>query len=326
MSRTEENGSDTFLRPLANARQEARIRQANFVINLGLSANIFLSILKISTGILFGSRALFADGVNSCSDVVYLIFVKILLKFSGKPADKEHPYGHQQFESIAAVVIGAFVVCTGLALFWDSISFIIEILRTGNNPDASPKPLALLVAVFTICSKFALMLNASLAGKRTGNVALLALAKDHRNDIFASIGVLVGVGMGLFGFHWVDPLAAALVAAIVAKTGIDILRESSAELMDTLPDNGMESKIRELAKKIPGVREIEDVHIHRFGPYYMVNLTIGVDGGISVAEGDRIADSLEALLYEELELLRRAYIHYHPASCNAEYNSSEWKI
>ena len=87
-------------------------------VNLGLFSNILLSIVKTCVGILGHSAALLADGINSTSDVVYYIAVKIFMKQAQKPADVEHPYGHRQLESISAILVGAFILTTGIAIFW----------------------------------------------------------------------------------------------------------------------------------------------------------------------------------------------------------------
>ncbi|HSV95905.1 MAG TPA: cation diffusion facilitator family transporter [Spirochaetota bacterium] len=288
-----------------------RQRQSNRVVNLGLYANALLALLKISAGIFGHSKALLADGINSFSDVVYFLFVKLLVKLSAQPADNEHPYGHHQLESIAAVIIGAFVITTGIAIFWDSINSTFDML-SGTKERNPVEFFTLIAALITIVTKIFLMLNANAVSRVMQNTAVSALAKDHRNDIFASLGVAVGITLGLFGFSWVDPLAGALVAIVVAKTGIDILRESTAELMDTVPGAEMNRKIREILSTRGDVKSVESVHTHRFGPYYMVNITIGIDGNLSVSEGNRIADSVEKLLCMKIELLRRVYIHYHP--------------
>ncbi len=129
---------------------------------------------------------------------------------------------------------------------------------------------------------------------------------------FASLGAAAGIVMGLLGIPWGDPLAGALVAVVVAKTGLDILRESTAELMDTVPGAQMDAAIRAIISSHSEVLRVESIHAHRFGPYFMANITIAIDGAQSVAEGDRIADEIEKMLYEKIDLLRRVYIHYHP--------------
>lgn len=297
----------------ANSEQERKRRkQTGIVVNLGLGANIVLATAKVTGGILGHSQALLADGINSISDVVYLIVVRFFVALSGKPADPEHPYGHHQFESIAALVVGAFVITTGIAIFWDSVNFAFD-LFTGQAERLPLRSYTLYLAGGTVLAKCALMLHAFSVAKKTESITVSAIATDHRNDIFSSLGAAVGIVFGLLGYYWLDPLAGALVAIVVTKAGFDILRESSAELMDSVPSREIDARIRSVLTGIHDVQTIESVHAHRFGPYYVVNITIGIDGDLRVNEGDEIADSVEARLYERIEMLRKVYVHYHPA-------------
>src|SRR5512145_2851684 len=104
-----------------------RQRQSFLAVNLGLTVNIFLAALKVSIGILGHSPALLAEGVNSTSDVAYYVAVAIFMRLAHKPADEEHPYGHTQLESIASLVVGAFVLTTAVAIFWDSINTVFDL-------------------------------------------------------------------------------------------------------------------------------------------------------------------------------------------------------
>lgn len=292
-----------------------RQKAAERVVNIGLSFNAALAVVKVLAGILGHSQALLADGINSVSDVIYFAVVKIFVRLSGKPADPEHPYGHHQLESIAALVVGAFVITTGAAIFWDSVNSAFDLL-VGASPQIRVRTFALVVALATIVSKIFLMLHANRISEATGNLAISALARDHRNDIFASAGAAIGILLNLLGIAWVDPLAGAVVALIVAKTGMDILREASSDLMDNVPSQEIAGRIHELLDDVGAVKSIEDIHAHRFGPYLVVNLTIGIDGDLTVTEGDKIADTVEETLTSGLEMLRKVYVHYHPVGIN----------
>lgn len=267
--------------------------------------------MKTAIGILGGSPALLADGINSTSDVAYGVVISIFIRLSGKPADHEHPYGHDQMESIAAVVVGAFVMTTAIAIFWHSLNTIYELL-SGVNGEKAAAGITLWVAVLTIISKLWLAGWTKGIGKKTGNKAVLALAHDHRNDVFASLAVAIGIFFARMGHYWVDPLAGALVSLVILHTGIEILRSATADLMDTLPGQELAKQIRELLASLEGVEEVEEIHAHRFGPYLVVNITIGVDGNLTVAKGDTIASEVERTLLEEIDLMRRVYVHYHP--------------
>lgn len=300
--------------PEINHRQQ----QGILAVHIGLAANALLAILKTSIGIVGHSPALLADGINSTSDVAYGVVVSIFMRLSGKPADEEHPYGHDRLESIAAVVIGAFVITTAISIFWAAIDNIYE-LYAGQSDFSGASILALWIALLTVLSKIGLSIWTRKIGDQTQNSAVIALAADHRNDIFSALAATFGIIFGRLGYLWVDPLAGGLVSFIILRTGIEIIRQSSADLMDTLPGKQLHEDISKLLFQIPGILAIDDIHGHRFGQYLVVNITVGVDPEITVAEGDRIATQVENVLLERIDFMRRVFVHYHPLEvCQAK--------
>lgn len=282
-------------------------------VQVGLAANILLAVLKCTVGILGASPALLADGINSTSDVAYGVVVSIFVRLSAKPADHEHPYGHDQLESVAAVVVGAFVITTAIAIFWHTVATVHELL-TAPAEEGGTGSLALWVALSVVLVKFGLTAWTYGISRRVKNSAVLALAQDHRNDIFASSAAAVGILFARLGHPWVDPLAGAVVSLIILHTGVEILRSATADLMDTVPGRELEREIRASLEDVVGLLAIEEVHAHRFGPWLVANLTIGVDGGISVRDGHRIATEVEQRLLSQVEFMRRVYVHYHPVA------------
>jgi cation diffusion facilitator family transporter len=140
-----------------------------------------------------------------------------------------------------------------------------------------------------------------------------ALAQDHRNDIFSASAASFGIFLGQRGLAWVDPLAGALVAVLILRTGIYILRESSAELMDAVPSRQLTKQVLKLLKNLKGVKQLEELQAHRFGPNLVSNLTIGIDGSLSVSHGDAIATAVEETIYNSIANVLRVHVHYHPA-------------
>lgn len=290
---------------------DLRQKKSILAINIGLAANTLLAILKTSVGILGHSPALLADGINSTSDVAYGVVVNIFMRLSGKPADDEHPYGHDRLESIAAVVVGAFVITTAISIFWASINNVYELLSSASDFTGASQ-FALWIALFTVLLKIWLTLWTFRIGKQTNNNVLLALAADHRNDIFSALAATIGIIFGQLGFLWVDPLAGGIVAIIILLTGIEIIRESAADLMNTLPGKKLTEEIRKKLAELDEVLDVEEIHGHRFGLYMVVNITIGVSPNLTVSEGDRIATRVEKLLVEGIDSIRRVFVHYHP--------------
>jgi divalent metal cation (Fe/Co/Zn/Cd) transporter len=111
----------------------------------------------------------------------------------------------------------------------------------------------------------------------------------------------------------VDPLAGALVALVILYTGVKILRESSDDLMDAIPGAEMDEHIRNTLSNVAGIVSVDEIHAHRFGPYYVINLTLGVDGGLSVREGEALSCRVESRLYQHDRFIKRVYVHLHPA-------------
>ncbi|HNU53832.1 MAG TPA: cation diffusion facilitator family transporter [Candidatus Syntrophosphaera sp.] len=295
-----------------------RDKITNRTVNFGLFTNVVLAVLKSLIGIIGHSQALLADGINSTSDVVYYVAVKIFMRQANKPADPEHPYGHRQLESISAIVVGAFIITTGIAIFFESINKVYDLATTVSRAPSSLW--VLVIAAATLLTKIYLLAFTRVNHSKTGNPTLKALANDHLNDIMASGAVIVGVVAARLGLPWMDPAAGAIVALFIFKTGVSILMESSAELMDAVPDKDFGDTVRKIALSVEGVRCIEDMGVHRFGPFFTIEMTICVDGSITVEEGNAIAHRVEEKLLESYEGgLRRVMIHFHPETQHSHF-------
>lgn len=283
----------------------------DFAVDVGLYSNIFLALLKTVVGIVGHSAALLADGINSTSDVIYYVAVKIFMRLSRMPPDEEHPYGHSQFETIAALVVGAFIITTGAAIFWESADRGWHLYQ-GTAEASDISIYALWTALFTIALKIGLAIKTSSIGAMTRNPVISALAKDHINDIMASTAAAIGITLALAGYSWVDPLAGAVVALFILKTGIGILKETAMELMDTVPGRELDAEIRKVLAGVEGIKAVEEVSAHRFGPHFIVNITFCVEGHIPVATGDLIATLAEQALCGKFHHIKKVYTHYHP--------------
>jgi cation diffusion facilitator family transporter len=170
------------------------------------------------------------------------------------------------------------------------------------------------IALLTVVLKLVLTKSTRRIFDQTNNAAVLALVYDHRNDVISASAAALGIYLGRQGYPWGDPMVGALVALVILRTGVEIIRQSSADLMDAVPSRALARQITRLLDDLPEIQSVEEIHAHRFGPYLVVNVTIGVDGKLSVAQGDCIATEVEELLCDSIDLLRRVYVHYHPVS------------
>ena len=294
---------------ITESRERAKLSSG--AINFALLANILLAILKTTVGIISKSAALLADGINSTSDIVYNIAVFFFVRSAQEPADDEHPYGHTQYESIGALVVSAFIITAAFTIFWNAISTLIDYFQ--NPGDFSPiNPIALYVALFTILLKTVLYFYTKKIGIKTDNPTVIAMTLDHRNDIFSALAVVAGTLASQFGYYWADPLAGAIVSIIFLVSGIQILRDSTDILMDTVPGKALDARIRNTLSDIPGLKRIDNIQAHRFGQYLVINITISVDGEITVRQGHETANEVEKRILENLEFVRAVHVHYHP--------------
>jgi cation diffusion facilitator family transporter len=298
--------------PTPSHALRAREKSSLLAVDLGLATNAVLAAAKISVGVLGRSPALLADGINSISDVIYYVVVRVFMLMARQPADEEHPFGHERLESIGALVTGSFIMATGVAVLLSAVRTTISLVTDGTDGEGA-EPLAFWVALTTIGLKLLLFTWTRRVGRVTANPAVAALAADHRNDIVAAGAAALGILAGRFGYAWADPAAAALVALVILRSGIEILRESSSDLMGAQPAREIDQRMRGWIAEVPGVLDVEELRAHAFGPWLVLQVTVGVEGSMSVAQGDAIADAVERLLFERVEFVRAVHVHYHPA-------------
>lgn len=291
--------------------KDARDRKASLAVNLGLLANVLLAVAKLWAGTVGRSAALVADGINSLSDVAYNIIVKIFVKLAAKPPDREHPYGHSQLEGVGSVVVGCFIIAAGLGILSKSVTDVWGLWKGGLTAEPA-SAVALWVAIVTAGAKFGLAHYTLRVGRETHNPAVQAIAMDHRSDVLSASAAAIGILLGRNGLPWADPLAAGLVALAILHMGISVLRESSDSLLIGAVPESLKAELRETVTTVPGVTGIEELAIQRFGPYLIVNLTVLVDGNLTITEGDKITTTVEDRLYNQARYIRRVYVHCHP--------------
>ena len=166
--------------------------------------NVVLSLFKVLAGTVAHSSAMISDEVHSASDVFSTIVVMIGIKLAAKESDKEHPYGHERLECVAAILLAMVLFVTGLMIGWEALQNIIS----GNYESLKvPGMLALVAAVVSIAAKEAMYWYTRYYAKKIDSSALMADAWHHRSDAFSSIGALVGIAGARLGFPVMDSVA-----------------------------------------------------------------------------------------------------------------------
>jgi len=284
------------------------IREARQITVVGMVVNVILSAAKFALGILGHSQAVVADAVHSLSDMVTDLLVFFGLKFWSKPADEEHPYGHQRIETIVTMVISMLLALVAFEIGWKAIE------RLGKASETPPLAFAVLGPLVSIIAKELLFRKTRSVGKRIHSSALIANAWHHRSDALSSIPALVTVGIAAMGPRWafLDSLGAVLVAGLIVKVAWEIASPALSELAERGADDKELHEISRLAESVAGVHSIHRLRSRRLGAGWFVDLHVMVDGDLSVREGHDIATSIQHLLLRKGPDVVDVTVHVEP--------------
>ena len=269
-----------------------------------LIANLFVVTVKFIVGVASGSLAVFGDAMQSAVDAVNNIVGLAIIGVASKGPDAEHPYGHAKFETLGALLIVVFLSVSIFELLRGAAVRLIE----GAEPPRVDATSIVLLGV-TLLVNVVVAVGETRAGRRLGSELLVADAMHTRMDVFITIAVLGGLGLSHAGLGWADPVLAILVALIVARAGYMIVREAMPTLVDERAYEA--ATIRTEAERVRGVHAAYAIRSRIAGAARFAELTISVDGGADVASAHLIADEVEQLLRDRLEL-HEVVVHVEP--------------
>ncbi|MBD3222536.1 cation diffusion facilitator family transporter [bacterium] len=272
----------------------------------GMVANLLLTLGKISIGFLARSAALVADGVHSFADVVSDLGVLLALRASRKPADQNHPYGHDSFESLGAIAVSLFMLITGVLIGRDAI------VRLAAGDNLEPRYAALVMALVSVLAKEALARYTLTAARLTGSPALRSNGLMHRTDAATSAAAAVGIVGALAGFPWLDSAGALVISVFVLREGWRMTHHNVLALLDTQPDRDTLTDMRVTAFQIPGIREVRDLRVRQRGSVYHADLRVAVDPHLSVKVAHDLAHTVEDALREQFPEVSRVLVHVEP--------------
>lgn len=214
--------------------EEIRSAEAKKVTWVGFVINALLTGLKLFAGIQGKSAAMVADAVHSLSDFFTDIVVLVGFRFTDKPADADHNYGHGKYETLATVVISLALFFVGYKIISAGLMNMYGVIFNGLKLE-KPSLIALIAAVVSIVSKELLYRYTAAVGKKINSSAVIANGWHHRSDAFSSIGTMIGIGGAIFlGEQWtiLDPIASVVVSIFIFKVAFEILAPAVGELVE----------------------------------------------------------------------------------------------
>lgn len=296
-----------------NNTTDIRTKQIYRVTLLGMFVNMALLAFKLVAGIVGRSGAMVADAVHSASDFATDIVVLAFMKLSSKPKDACHKYGHGKYETVASIIIALALGAVGVGICIDGAEKIAAVVR--GEQIARPEFIALMAAVVSIAAKEWLYRYTVKVGDKTESSAVVANAWHHRSDALSSVGTLIGIGCAyLLGGVWsiADPIAAIVVAAMILKVAIDLLRKGFDELVDGSLPADVEEEIVRIITEDAAISHPHNLRTRRIGSTIAIEVHIRVDGDMSVRESHSLTESIERRLRERFGAGTIVSIHVEP--------------
>ena len=278
-------------------------------IRHGIFAYLFLAILKGLVGFFGNSFALIADAIESSADVFTSIIVWIGLKSASKPPDEDHPYGHGRAEPLAGIVVA-------LSLIGAAIFIAIESIRLIQTPHKSPAAYTLIVLVIVIFLKEYMFRYVEKTANDIGSIAVKGDAWHHRADAITSFTAAIGITIALIGgegYESADDWAALIAAAFIVFNAWHIFEPAFHEVMDKAPPQYLVEEVRELARQVEGVQDVEKCFIRKSGFEFFVDIHVVVDGDLTVKEGHKIGHDVKDYIMQHKPLIYNVLTHIEPS-------------
>ena len=288
---------------------DKQIKIAMEVSQKSLAVNVILSAIKFIAGVVANSGAMISDAIHSASDVFSTIIVMIGVKLSAKAEDKEHPYGHERLECVAAIILAMLLFLTGFFIGYDSVQ---KILSAEIEPLAIPGTLAVVAAVISIFVKEAMFWYTRHFARLIKSEALMADAWHHHSDALSSVGALIGIVGARMGLPVLDPVAGLFICFFIAKAAFDIFRDAVEKMVDHNCDAALENALREKILSYSEIHSIDLMKTREFGNRVYIELEVSVDGNLPLIEAHEIAENLHDDIEKNFPSVKHIMIHLNP--------------
>ena len=273
--------------------------------------NVVLTAFKLFAGIAGNSTAMIADAIHSFSDLYTTVIVMIGIKLSNRKADKEHPYGHERFECVAAILLSAVLVFTGAGIGWAGIQ---QVMARDYGRIAIPGIIALVAAILTIVIKAVMYAYKRGVAKKINSSALMADAWHHLSDSLSSIGSFLGILGARLGFPILDPLAAIIICLFILKVAFDVFMDAIGKMTDKACDKETENEMRKVILSHKSVIGIDLLRTRLFGDKIYVDVEISVDGSHTLHKAHDVAQDVHDAIESKFSNVKHCMIHINPAA------------
>lgn len=257
----------------------------------GIFTNIILFIIKLIIGIFAGSMAIVSDAINNLTDLISCVVSLFGFKLANKPADEDHPYGHERLEYITGMIVSFIIIAVGILLCYTSIKSLIN-----KDINASFTLASFIVLIVAIVGKVLLGLFYNGIGNAINSVSIKASRQDSFNDAISTTIVLIAAIVKFYvpTLWWLDPALSICIGVFIIFSGIKLVKETVSPLIGLTPDSEFVKNVIDDVLSYDGVLGIHDVICHSYGPSKIfITLHVEVDGYANIMEIHDVIDNIE---------------------------------
>lgn len=304
-----------FIKDLkSTGNADTRLKIGKLAGIMGIVCNILLFIGKITVGFLSHSVSIIADAANNLFDVSSSVVTLLGFRLASRSADKEHPFGHARYEYLSGIAVAVIILFVGIELVKSSVQKII------TPADIIFSPAAILVPALSVLVKLWMAVFYKKTGKMIDSSTLKAAALDSRNDVFATLGVLLGIIVNRFFDLNIDGFIGLLVAVFIIYSGIVALKDTISSLLGKQADKHILDEINKAILCDERVLGFHDLLIHDYGPgKYFASVHVEINAEEDPLKSHDLIDKIESDVMEKLGI--HLVIHYDPVLLS----SSEWQ-
>lgn len=303
-----------FVKDYKNTSDPAvRVRYGVFAGISGIVTNTVLCILKLISGIVCSSVSIIADALNNLSDAASSLITIIGFKLSGKPADRDHPFGHGRIEYICGFLVSTAILIMGGELLISSVKKIVS----SESSDYSNITMTVVILIIAILTKLLMYFFNRSTAKKIDSLSMMATAKDSLSDVLSTSVVLIGTLIGYYTSFSIDGYLGVLVSLFILYTGLSTIKDSLMPLLGESANADMIKDIENIVLSYDGILGIHDLNVHNYGPgRYIISLHAEVSASCDIMKTHDTIDIIEKELQTKLGC--SATIHMDPIETDNE--------
>ncbi len=313
-----------FIKDYKNVHDpKVRTAHGKMATIVGIISNLFLFIAKLLIGILSGSVSIIGDSFNNLTDMGSSLITLLGIRIANKPADKDHPYGHERIEYISSLFVSIIIIIIGFELLIESISGFISGLTTPKAMNFSM--ITIIILVLSILIKLWQGIFNKKIGKIINSLPLQATASDSLNDVISTSSILIATIISMIfndiiigNYHIsLDSIMGVVVAVFILISGVKMIFETINPLIGVGPDNEFVKTIIDDIYTFDGVLGTHDVICHMYGPTTcFMSLHVEVDNLVDINTSHDLIDNIEHKIKEKYKI--EIVIHMDPIDIHSQ--------